>query len=457
MDRKDSTREVSRERRTAAGLARIRRAGLAGALAGALILGAWAAPVRAEEAAGSPPAGQSSEKKGDACEGMGILERLAHGCPPAEASYGAAPYSPMELKLHRPERFGVHLHNIEARYTDTIGMYTATDSGKSYNQFQIPAAEIEASGSILPGWLFAQVVIDPRDLLGRGLGDSIAANLKTNPQKPGGIVMDAFFDLLLKEPYVFLRIGQQRIPFGVEPQTPGGLLPFINRSFVDLKVAHNAGAESTAFADAELIQERDIGVQARGHILPQLDYAVGVFNGSGINVSDTNNSKDFIGRIGYAPCKGVRLGASGYFGTQTDILNENVNRNRVGLDLEVLPDVIPHLRLLAEGAAGHDGQFYRKAWYASAFYELIPQKTAGSPGLWLGARYEEMDDEDHFSRATFGLTYYFLNAVNESSGYWQQVKFQLNYEVRNHPTTASASPTDAFSKDLLMAQFTVRY
>lgn len=384
-----------------------------------------------------------------------ILEKFRQGFVPPEASYLKAPYTPMQLKLHRSETFGVHLHNIEFRYADQPNL--DLPPGQAGSQFQTSTAELEFSGMLLPEFLFAQVVIEPRDLLGRGLGDSIAG--KIDPKNtPSGVVRDAFFDFMAAEPYFFLRMGQQRIPFGIEAQTPGGLLPFINRAYLDLKVPHSPGAQNTAFGNAEFIQERDIGVQARGMIveIPRLDYAVGLFNGAGINVNDTNDSKDLVGRIGFAPHPGFRLGLSGYKGIQSNIQDLTVSRDRVGGDVEVTPPLIPRVRLAAEGASGEDGPFWRGAWYVSGFYELIPQSTPAYSGLWLAVRYDEMRDSDTYSRTTFGMTWYFLNAVNASTGYWQQIKFQVNYEIRNHPDSTITSP-DPFAKDLLAAQFTVRY
>jgi len=290
-----------------------------------------------------------------------ILDRILQALTSSDGVYTKAPDTPMRIKLHRSELFGVHLHNVEFRYSDQPDLNVLP--GQTGSQFQIATAELEFSGLLMPELLYAQVVIDPRDMLGRGLGDSIAA--KINPQNaPSGIVRDAFFDLLVAEPYVNLRMGQQRIPFGIEAQTPGGLLPFIDRAYLDFKVPHNPGAQNTSFGNAELIQERDVGIQARGNIgdLAGLDYALGLFNGSGINVSDTNDSKDFIGRIGMAPDPGFRLGFSGYKGNQSNLQDMNVSRDRVGGDFEWTPAFIPRLRLMGEGASGQDGPYWRGAW-----------------------------------------------------------------------------------------------
>lgn len=379
-----------------------------------------------------------------------FFERLTGGIQPNGANYYMAPETPMRLHLHRDERFGVHLHNIEFRFSDQPGLYA--NAGQSVLQFQTPTSELEASGFILPNLLFAQVVIEPRDLLGRGLGDSLAARIDS-ANAPSGIVRDAFFDFIIAPETAVLRMGQARIPFGIEVQTPGGLLPFINRAYLDLKTPHNRGAENTAFANAEMLQERDIGVQIRGRT-PSFEYAFGGYNGSGINVNDTNSNKDFVGRLGYNPLPGLRFGVSGYKGTATDILKENVERNRTGVDFEVLPSLIPRVRLMGEYAIGKDGPFERKSWYTSGFYELIPQRSPTSPSLWFIVRYDEMRDQDRFSRTTVGLNYFILNAIEATTGYWKQIKLQLNYEMRYH---RDGLPTDAFAKDLFMAQMTVRY
>lgn len=365
-------------------------------------------------------------------------------------SYTKAPETPMDLRLHRPETFGVHLHNVEFRISSQPGLDVPL--GKNNTQFVTPTSELEFSGFILPRLLFAQVVIEPRDSLGRGLGDSLAKNISAT-NAPSGIVRDAFFDLIVDQPGALARVGQQRIPFGIEPQTPGGLLPFINRAYMDLKMTHNAGRYTTAFADAELIQERDIGVQARGK-LGYFNYAGGVFNGSGINVSDTNSNKDFIGRLGVAVNQGIRFGISGYNGLQTNIQSVNMVRNRAGVDFEVLPSVIPRFRFMAEAVSGKDGPIQRTSWYTSGFYDVITQKNSVSPKVQIALRYDEMKDDDRFRRTTLGINYYILDGVNANTGYWQQVKLQLNYEWRYHLAGLS---TDAFARDLVMGQLTVRY
>ncbi len=395
----------------------------------------------------------------------GWLGALKDGFTPRDTEYQVAPASTMLLHLRRQERIGFHLHNIQAQYFDSPEL--AGTTGTTKGQFKINAAELEVSGYLLPGLMYAQVVVDTRDTAGRGLGDSIAKNINPN-NSPQGILRDAFADLVLKEPEAVIRVGQQRIPFGIENQTPGGLLPFINRSFIDFKVTRNASAVATAdvnrYSNAEFNQERDIGVQARGRLWGDyFDYALGAFNGSGINVNDTNSSKDAIGRLGFNPHPGLRLGISGYLGTQLDIQKNSGVRNRVASDFEVTHDLIPRLHLMGEMADGRDEHFHRFAWYLQGMFEVMPQGTPTAPLLLIKYRYDEFRDnlgvgDNNFTRNTVGFDYYFLNAVKISSGYWQQVKLQVEYEIRKHTATSLTSFNgDVFGQSMIIAQLAVRY
>jgi hypothetical protein len=400
----------------------------------------------------------------------GWVNALKDGFTPQDSEYRAAPASTMLLHLRREERIGFHLHNIQMQYFDQPDLSAGTGSN-SKGQFKINAAELEVSGYLLPGLLYAQVVVDARDTAGRGLGDSLAKNINAN-NAPQGILRDAFADLVLKEPEAVIRVGQQRIPFGIENQTPGGLLPFINRSFVDFKVTRNASAVFNAdvnrFSNSEFNQERDIGVQMRGRLGGDyFDYALGAFNGSGINVSDSNSSKDAIGRLGFNPHRGLRFGVSEYLGTQLDINKNSGVRHRTGGDFELTHDLIPRLHIMGEVADGKDMNYptgiHRLAWYVQGMFEVMPQGTPTKPLLLVKYRYDQFRDnlgvhDNNYDRRTVGFDYYFLNAVKMSSGYWQQVKLQVEYEVRSHTAVNLAGyNADTFGQDMIIAQLAVRY
>jgi polyhydroxyalkanoate synthesis regulator phasin len=90
----------------------------------------------------------------------------------------------------------------------------------------------------------------------------------------------AYFD------YAKPRIGQYKVPFDREFLTSAFSLQLIDRSIA-----------SSAFS-----LQRDIGVQLSGKFFQdQLNYAVGMFNGSGANQSNQDQNFMYVGRLVYTP------------------------------------------------------------------------------------------------------------------------------------------------------------
>jgi hypothetical protein len=84
----------------------------------------------------------------------------------------------------------------------------------------------------------------------------------------------------------------------------------------------------------------DIGLAVSGKLLKikeryLLEYAVGIFNGNGINVKDNNKSKDISGRLQLYPVKNLTLSVSCYIGEmavpQTDSKYARRDRYAFGL------------------------------------------------------------------------------------------------------------------------------
>ncbi|MFC1693627.1 hypothetical protein ACFL1R_09000 [Candidatus Latescibacterota bacterium] len=125
--------------------------------------------------------------------------------------------------------------------------------------------------------------------------------------------------------YAKLRIGQFLLPFGKQtPINPYNLLT-INYSQVVSKL----------FGGGDL---RDVGIIIHGNfsesniaVLDMFNYSVSCVNGegSGSGVSEQNEQKAFLGRIGVKPLNGLELGASGYSGKRGIA---KIERNRIGVD-----------------------------------------------------------------------------------------------------------------------------
>lgn len=148
------------------------------------------------------------------------------------------------------------------------GRYEWYDLGTKVDTFKLKSAYLTAYGTVVPGWDF-EIEIDASDNLGKPMRNA--------------------FITYTKFPYSEIRLGQQKVSFSEEYWTSNSALDTIERS---LPVTN-------------LSVERDIGINILGDLLGnKINYGIGVFNGNGINVTDTNDCKDIIGRITVSPFKG---------------------------------------------------------------------------------------------------------------------------------------------------------
>ena len=103
-------------------------------------------------------------------------------------------------------------------------------------------------------------------------------------------------------PDVTLRVGQQRLPFGLAASTGAPSLPTPEYPLASRLLVQRVSAF------------RDIGVAAAGR-WGGLELSGGLFNGAGINTrGDSDESRDWIGRISYALVPGRTVGANAWSG-----------------------------------------------------------------------------------------------------------------------------------------------
>lgn len=101
---------------------------------------------------------------------------------------------------------------------------------------------------------------------------------------------DGYIDLKYF-PEARLRGGQFKVPFSFEELTSSRFIDFVERSVVN-----------------NLVPARDVGIMLHGGLLGgMVEYGAGVFNGGGQNAAETNDSKDFAGRLLVRPLKGMNL------------------------------------------------------------------------------------------------------------------------------------------------------
>lgn len=245
---------------------------------------------------------------------------------------------------------------------------------------------------------------------------------------------DAYGELTTGAPWALIRVGQFKVPFGLEWQTRDRDLPFAERS--------------TA---VDLGPGRDVGLMVHGGVGDELlHYGLGVFNGDGRDGSTRGNQEDgpeVVGRVVFAPLAplagaagDLRVGLAGTFGridlsdvdlevksvgmvgtgrnlyvlnrnSKFGVLQDADSRYRVGLEAAwalgsaALFGEYVHLRytgLKPVGQAARDADF--RSWYVAGLWALAaepvslhgavlqpfrPKRTAGNGGwgaLVLAAR-----------------------------------------------------------------------
>jgi phosphate-selective porin OprO and OprP len=236
-------------------------------------------------------------------------------------------------------------------------------------------------------------------------------------------LLDAYAEIKLND-YFNFTVGQFRIPFSMENLTSMNKFELIDFSqAVDALVARSKDVIGNQ-------NGRDIGIQLGGALVkiksnPALvEYRIGVFNGSGVNIADTaNEAKDVVGRLIVNPVKGLSIGGSYYNGwgkaikPATKYKGRSQIRNRFGVEASY---VTPRLTIRGEYITGKDADVKKAGWYAMAGYYIIRAK------LQAVAKYDTYDpntskDDNNTTNYVLGLNYNFNN--------WSRV--QAFYTIRS--------------------------
>ncbi|MBC8047520.1 MAG: hypothetical protein H7Y00_12045, partial [Fimbriimonadaceae bacterium] len=153
----------------------------------------------------------------------------------------------------------------------------------------------------------------------------------------GPKILDAVFTYKPIE-YFNVNIGQSKTPYSYDNYYSPFTLMAISRTQIDNSLSNR---ESDLYGNN---QGRDIGawitgkysVGEEGAKRPIVEYLVGVYNGSGINIADNNNEKDFGGFLRVSPIKDLWLSGRFYSGTGAKLLanpDSTADRTRAGFDL----------------------------------------------------------------------------------------------------------------------------
>ena len=154
-----------------------------------------------------------------------------------------------------------------------------------------------------------------------------------SPTLGGPYILDAFLTWKAAGPYFKVSAGQFKSPFGLELSTPCQSLYTIDRSLVVNELAspfRDQGIMLTGSTDSLKI----FGIEKTNI----LSYSLAVTNGTGLNKTDNNKSKDIIGRVVFAPCDFFQIGASYHSGKEKNP-DPSVSKadvlKRLGADLQI--------------------------------------------------------------------------------------------------------------------------
>jgi phosphate-selective porin len=233
-------------------------------------------------------------------------------------------------------------------------------------------------------------------------------------------IVDAYGEIKLND-YLNITLGQFRIPFSLENLTSMNKFELIDFSqAVDAMTARGKDVIGNQ-------NGRDIGVQLGGTLIKKgntalVDYRLGVFNGSGINVADTaNGTKDIAGRLIVNPLVGLSVGASYYNGLgkaikpSADYMGRSQARNRLGFEISY---TTLRLSLKSEYIRGTDGSTEKEGWYALAGYYIIP-KT-----LQVVGKYDTFDPN---TSTDDNVSTHYVAGVNYNFNTWSRIQAFYTY------------------------------
>ena len=286
--------------------------------------------------------------------------------------------------------------------------YQALDETGKIDGFDIRRARLDVKGNISPYWAYR-----------------VQFDLAGSPK-----LIDAYAELKLND-YFNFTIGQAKIPLSLENLTSSNKLELIDRSqAVEALVARGKDVGGNQ-------NGRDLGIQLGGTLLkvkdrPVLDYRLGVYNGSGINTTDTNEKKDFATRLIVHPVAGLDIGAALYngsryiaevkTGTVVTTPAKNADRNRYGFDLNY---DLKNLAIRGEYLHGTDDLIDREGYYIQGGYYFLQKK------LQLIAKYDFYDANK--SKADDASTWIVLGT---NYNFNTNTRLQFNYTIKQEEGTS---------------------
>lgn len=238
-------------------------------------------------------------------------------------------------------------------------------------------------------------------------------------------ILDAVFTYKPFE-YLNVNIGQSKTPYSYDNYYSPFTLLAVSRTQIDNALSNR---ESDLYGNN---QGRDIGAWLTGKYSigpddakrPILEYVLGVYNGSGINVADNNNYKDFSAALRLSPVKDLWISGRAYHGLGAKLLanpDSTADRIRLGGDVTYkFKSFLFEAEYLTaqDNGDGAGNELDRAGYYVTLGYTPIKDK------LQVIARLDNYDKDTNKD----------LNAVDKYiiAGSWyfsKTTRIQLEYDI----------------------------
>lgn len=223
-----------------------------------------------------------------------------------------------------------------------------------------------------------------------------------------------------------VRIGQAKTPLSIENQLS---LTAIEGVLNTRSISALMGMKDDVMYLQDKISSagRDIGVKIYGELIKTkthnlLGYDIGLYQGTGLNTKDNNNTKDFAANVLLQPIKGFRIGGGAYFGQATylkpgDLEVSDHVRNRWILSSDYKFDQF-YARL--EWIKGNDGGINKEGLNGMGMYYFIPSKFNSFAKVdYLN---QDKSTNNELMEYTVGVNYYF----------YKTCRLQLNYTYTDY-------------------------
>jgi hypothetical protein len=281
--------------------------------------------------------------------------------------------------------------------------YQVDDQPGKIDGADIRRAYLDLKGAISPYW-----------------GYRFMADFANSPK-----VVDVYVDYKLND-YFNFTLGQFALPFSLESNTSNIKYDLIDRSQVVEALVNRSkdiiGRDTSAKGNYTNYNGRDIGIQVGGALLKVNDrafveYKLGLFNGSGINQADKNESKDIVTHVNINPISGLSFGVSYYNGVGF-IGRPQANRKRERFGVDASFDY-QRLSVRSEIIKGTDDKTKRQGYFVQTGYYILDKK------LQIVAKLDsydpDIDVEDDSNTWYIGAINYNFNP---------SVRLQANYTFK---------------------------